>query len=104
MRVRFPLPAPVLVPFSFCDPLFRWTFCFSCEQGTTKAFLGTLALQDVDFDVHTGALNVLICESGAGKSTLMKILAGVEKPTLGTIIIADEVISFINTRWGGQGY
>ena len=67
-------------------------------RSITKAFPGTLALQDVDFDVHAGAVNVLIGENGAGKSTLMKILAGVERPTLGTITMNGEAVSFASVR------
>ena len=67
-------------------------------RGITKAFPGTLALQDVDFDVHAGAVNVLIGENGAGKSTLMKILAGVERPTLGEITMGGEPVSFSSVR------
>jgi len=67
-------------------------------RAITKAFPGTLALQNVDFDVHAGAVNVLIGENGAGKSTLMKILAGVEQPTLGTITMGEEIVSFSSIR------
>jgi len=67
-------------------------------RGITKAFPGTIALQDVDFDVHAGAVNVLIGENGAGKSTLMKILAGVERPTLGELVMNGEPVSFSSIR------
>ncbi|MHC1781923.1 MAG: sugar ABC transporter ATP-binding protein [Anaerolineaceae bacterium] len=56
-------------------------------ENVTKVFPGTLALEDVTFHVHKGKVNVLIGENGAGKSTLMKILAGVEQPTSGKIIL-----------------
>jgi erythritol transport system ATP-binding protein len=56
-------------------------------ERVTKVFPGTVALDDVSFDVRKGKVNVLIGENGAGKSTLMKILAGVERPTSGRILL-----------------
>ena len=55
-------------------------------RGITKKYPGTTALDNVDFEVYKGSVNVLVGENGAGKSTLMKILAGVETPTSGDII------------------
>ena len=49
----------------------------------TQIYPGTVALDDVTFNVRQGKVNVLIGENGAGKSTLMKILAGVQPPTRG---------------------
>lgn len=56
-------------------------------ENITKVFPGTVALDDVSFNVRKGKVNVLIGENGAGKSTLMKILAGVERPTSGKILL-----------------
>lgn len=56
-------------------------------ENITKVFPGTVALEDISFNVHKGKVNVLIGENGAGKTTLMKILAGVEQPTSGKIIL-----------------
>lgn len=61
-------------------------------QNIIKVFPGTVALDDVSFDVHRGKVNVLIGENGAGKSTLMKILAGVEQPTSGKILLEGQEI------------
>jgi erythritol transport system ATP-binding protein len=61
-------------------------------QNITKVFPGTVALDDVTFNVHRGKVNVLIGENGAGKSTLMKILVGVEQPTSGKILLEGEEI------------
>ncbi len=63
-----------------------------CAKNITKIFPGTVALDDVSFDVRKGKVNVLIGENGAGKSTLMKILAGVEKPTSGKILLDGQEI------------
>ncbi len=56
-------------------------------ENITKIFPGTLALDEVSFNVRKGKVNVLIGENGAGKSTLMKILVGVEQPTSGKILL-----------------
>ena len=61
-------------------------------QSITKVFPGTVVLDDVTFNVRRGKVNVLIGENGAGKSTLMKILAGVEQPTSGKILLEGEEI------------
>ena len=56
-------------------------------ENITQIYPGTVALDDVSFNVHKGKVNVLIGENGAGKSTLMKILAGVQPPTSGKIFL-----------------
>jgi erythritol transport system ATP-binding protein len=61
-------------------------------EAVTKVFPGTVALNEVTFDVHGGRVNVLVGENGAGKSTLMKILAGVEQPTDGRVVLDGEEI------------
>ena len=67
-------------------------------EAVSKAFPGTLALDRVDFDVHSHAINVLIGENGAGKSTLMKILAGVKTPTTGRLVMEGRPVSFSSVR------
>ena len=63
----------------------------------SKAYSGTLAVKRATFDVRRGAVNVLVGENGAGKSTLMKIIAGVEQPTLGRIVLDGETVRFPTT-------
>jgi erythritol transport system ATP-binding protein len=63
-------------------------------QQVTKVFPGTLALDRVDFNVYRGKVNVLVGENGAGKSTLMKILAGVETATDGTLLLEGQEFKF----------
>lgn len=64
----------------------------------TKIYPGTIALNKVNFNVYRSKVNVLIGENGAGKSTLMKIVAGIEQPSEGTIILNGEEIHLKNTR------
>ncbi len=63
----------------------------------TKVFPGTLALDDVTFNTYQGKVNVLVGENGAGKSTLMKIIAGVEQPTHGQLILEGQTVQFRDT-------
>jgi erythritol transport system ATP-binding protein len=68
----------------------------------TKLYPGTLALDEVDFTVYKGAVNVLIGENGAGKSTLMKVLAGAERATSGRILLDGVPVHFRSTREAAQ--
>jgi putative ABC transport system ATP-binding protein len=51
------------------------------------------ALRGVDIDVRSGELVAVMGPSGSGKSTLMHILAGLDKPTEGTVMIAGTEIT-----------
>lgn len=57
-------------------------------------FPGVLANDHVNFTLKQGEIHALLGENGAGKSTLMNVLAGLYKPTSGTIKIKGEPISF----------
>ncbi len=48
------------------------------------------ALNGVDFSIYKGEFCAIVGTSGSGKSTLLNMLAGLEKPTKGEIVIAGE--------------
>ena len=50
------------------------------------------ALRGVSFSIEKGQFCAIVGTSGSGKSTLLNMLAGLEKPTAGEIIIAGEHI------------
>lgn len=54
------------------------------------------ALDGVDFEIFRGEFCAIVGTSGSGKSTLLNMLAGLEKPTKGNVIIAGEHIENLN--------
>jgi rhamnose transport system ATP-binding protein len=56
-------------------------------RGISKQFAAVEVLRDVDLDLRRGEIHALLGENGAGKSTFAKILAGVYRPTRGTIAV-----------------
>lgn len=54
------------------------------------------ALEDINLDLKPGSQLLLVGHNGAGKSTLLKVLAGVYKPTTGTISSSGRVLSIFD--------
>jgi len=63
-----------------------------------KQFGPVRVLHGVSFDLAPGRIYGLIGENGAGKSTLMKILAGYEHPSAGTVSIDGVIKAFDSSR------
>ena len=61
-------------------------------RGIGKRFFGVRALVDVGLSLGRGEVLAVIGENGAGKSTLMKILAGVQKPDTGEILLDGQSV------------
>ena len=51
------------------------------------------ALNNISFQIDVGDLVFVTGHSGAGKSTLLKLIAGIERPTTGTVLIGNQNIS-----------
>ncbi|QHC23650.1 sugar ABC transporter ATP-binding protein [Streptomyces sp. GS7] len=78
-------------------------------RGLSKRFGGTLALDAVDLDIHSGSILALLGPNGAGKSTLIKVLAGVHHADGGEVTVrghrlgteaAARAMSFIHQDLG----
>ena len=56
-------------------------------KNITKQFVGTKALDNVNFSIDRGEVRALLGINGAGKSTLIKILSGIYSRDSGEILI-----------------
>jgi sulfate transport system ATP-binding protein len=59
-------------------------------KNVTKRFGDFVALDDVSIDVPDGGLTALLGPSGSGKSTLLRVIAGLEEPDSGQVLISGE--------------
>ena len=59
-------------------------------KNVTKRFGDFVALDDVSIDVPDGGLTALLGPSGSGKSTLLRVIAGLEQPDNGQVLISGE--------------
>jgi ribose transport system ATP-binding protein len=66
--------------------------CLLEVRGVTKLFPGTVALDEMDFDLERGEVHAIVGENGAGKSTLMKILSGAYAKSSGKIVFQGRAV------------
>jgi multiple sugar transport system ATP-binding protein len=68
-------------------------------EGVGKVFPeGTVALEELDLDIADGEFMVLVGPSGSGKSTALRILAGLEDATSGTVRIGERVVNDVEPK------
>src|SRR3982750_2683744 len=72
-------------------------------RAVSKKFKGTVVLEDIDFDVAEGESLVLLGASGSGKTTILRIIAGLEEPDTGRVILHGKDVTELPARERGVG-
>jgi ABC-type sugar transport system ATPase subunit len=62
-------------------------------QGLSKRFGASTALSPTDLSIHDGEFVVIVGPSGCGKSTLLRLIAGLEEPSAGRIVIGGRDVT-----------
>src|SRR5919112_1618099 len=73
-------------------------------EGVTKRFGDFLAVDDVSLEVPAGSLTALLGPSGSGKSTLLRMIAGLDMPDTGRVLIAGEDLTSEPARKRDVGF
>jgi multiple sugar transport system ATP-binding protein len=67
-------------------------------KGIKKYFGRVKAVDGVDLSIKKGEFLVILGPSGCGKTTLMRVIAGLERPTAGEVLIGDQVVNEMPPR------
>ncbi|MEU7798494.1 ABC transporter ATP-binding protein [Micromonospora arborensis] len=68
-------------------------------KDVTKVFRdGTVAVDSINLDVNDGEFMVLLGPSGCGKSTVLRMIAGLEDPTTGAVMLDGELANDLPPR------
>ncbi len=73
-------------------------------RNVSKRFGDFQALDDVSIEVDGGSLTALLGPSGSGKSTLLRIIAGLEWPDAGAVILEGEEATALTPQKRGVGF
>jgi sulfate transport system ATP-binding protein len=70
----------------------------------SKRYGKTHAVEDVTTTIAHGSLTAILGPSGSGKSTLLKLIAGLERPDEGTVVIDNEDVTKVDPRHRDIGF
>jgi sulfate transport system ATP-binding protein len=73
-------------------------------QNATKRFGDFVALDEVSIEVPDGSLTALLGPSGSGKSTLLRVIAGLEEPDSGRVVISDQDMTHVPVQDRNVGF
>jgi sulfate/thiosulfate transport system ATP-binding protein len=73
-------------------------------ENATKRFGDFVALDEVSIEVPDGSLTALLGPSGSGKSTLLRVIAGLEEPDSGRILISDQDMTHVSVQARNVGF
>jgi sulfate transport system ATP-binding protein len=73
-------------------------------RDVSKSFGDFHALRGVSVTIKPGQLTAVLGPSGGGKSTLLRVIAGLETPDSGTVIINDKDVTGVPARQRGIGF
>lgn len=71
--------------------------------GVSKRFGKTSVLEDISFDVAEGEALVLLGASGSGKTTILRVIAGLEQPYTGKVMLHGKDVTELPARERGVG-
>jgi sulfate transport system ATP-binding protein len=73
-------------------------------DNATKRFGDFVALDDVSIEVRDGSLTALLGPSGSGKSTLLRVIAGLEEPDSGRVVINGQDMTQVPVQNRNVGF
>jgi sulfate/thiosulfate transport system ATP-binding protein len=83
----------------------RFLFSVSVElKKINKQFGKTVALDDINFSVGDGELVALLGPSGSGKTTVLRLIAGLEMPDAGSLLINGSVVNGVPAPQRNVGF